>query len=142
MAAVNLQMVKGAADVWISAWTVKLLASGRAKDVVRLAKKAVKVGAKKDVKIAVKEVVNQPAKDRANLVQKRTLLRLALEESIFLIQLGVRNPLVYLGGMQVTQMEIYQDTIWRDLLIMEAITKFIREIQHLILTQYLKVLRV
>ena len=80
MGAVSLQMVKVAQGAWIYAWTAKLLVSGRAKDVVHLVRKAVKVGAKKDAKIAVKGVVSQPAKDRANLVQKRTLLRLALEE--------------------------------------------------------------
>ena len=72
MDVVNLQMVKGALVVWTFAWTVKLLVSGQAKDVALLAKKVVKIGVKIDVKILVKEIVN--------LVHKRTLLQVALEE--------------------------------------------------------------
>lgn len=98
MGAVRAQTGKGAADVWTSVWTVKLLASGQVKDVARPVKKVAKVDVRKGVKT--------PAKEVANLVHKRTLHQVVLEESIFLIQLGVRNPLVYLGGMQVTQMEI------------------------------------
>ena len=106
MGAVSHQMVKAVQDVWTYVWTVKQHVNGQVKGAKHPAKKAVKHHVKEDVKVDVRKDVKIAAKDRANLVHKKTLLQVVLEESIFLIQLGVRNPLVYLGGMQVTQMEI------------------------------------
>lgn len=106
MDAVRAQTGKGAPDVWTYVWTVKQHVNGQVKGAKHPAKKAVKVAAKEDAKVDVRKDARIAVKEVVNLVHKKTLLQVVLEESIFLIQLGVRNPLVYLGGMQVTQMEI------------------------------------
>lgn len=91
MDVVNLQMVKGAPAVWTSVWIVKLLASGQAKDVAHLAKKAAKIGVKIDVKILVKEIVNLHVKEIVNLrvkglaklLHRKIELRTVQEELMF-----------------------------------------------------------
>ncbi len=83
MDVVNLQMVKGVADVWTFVWIVKLLVSGQVKDVAHLAKKAAKIGVKIDVKILVKEIASLLVRGLAKLLHRKIELRTVQEELMF-----------------------------------------------------------
>lgn len=86
MDVVNLQTGKGAADVWTSVWTAKLLVNGQAKDVVQLVKKVAKIGVKIDVKILVKEIASLLVRGLAKLLHRKIELRTAQEELMFQTQ--------------------------------------------------------